>query len=95
MNPIPLISLEPAMSLQLRRAGQSLAQRLRRLALSHRRRAAARRVQRDLQRLDARTLHDLGLHECEASSVGAEFAGLTERQRNRLAPMPRHLRGHV
>lgn len=69
------------MQRSLRRAAQQHLARRR-----QRREAAAMRA--TLRALDARTLHDLGLHESEIDSVVAEISGHAEptRRHTQLAP---------
>ena len=92
MNTITQLSLAVVMSRPVLSAAQALLVQARYLRLEAQRRVELRRARRELQRLDAQTLRDLGLYECEASSAAAEHVGLTEPSRRRLAPMPRHLR---
>lgn len=92
MNPISQFSLAVTMSRPLLFAAQALIAQWRGLWRDVLRQHERRRAMHELQRLDAQTWRDLGLHECEASSVAAEVAGLVEPTRRRLAPRPRHLR---
>lgn len=92
MNPISQFSLAVTMSRPLWLAAQALREQLRSLWHDALRQHEQRRAMHELQRLDAQTWRDLGLHECEASSVAAEVVGLAEPTRRRLAPRPRHLR---
>lgn len=92
MNAISQLSLAVAMSRPILTVAQAICWRARCHWLDAQRRVELRRARRELQRLDAQTLRDLGLYECEASSTAAEHVGLAEPSRRTIAPMPRRLR---
>lgn len=92
MNLVSHINLGFALSRPALWALQHLVDHARRSLLAWRRRRALRAAQRELERLDARSLRDLGLHECEASSAAAEYVGLAETTRRGIAPRPAVLR---
>jgi hypothetical protein len=92
MNPIPQPLRLAAMSRPVLWATQILLEAARGLWLERQRRRAMHAARRELERLDAQTLRDLALHECEAASVAAEFVGLAPASRRRIAPVPHGLR---
>lgn len=92
MNLVSHINLGLALSRPVLCALQQLADHARQYRLEWRRRRALHAAKRQLERLDTRSLRDLGLHECEASSAAAEYVGLAERTRRGIAPRPVALR---
>ena len=92
MNLVSQINLGLALSRPVAWALKHVLDRARESSLASRRRRALRAAQREMERLDARSLRDLGLHECEASSAAAEFVGLAETTRRGIAPRPAALR---
>ena len=92
MNLISHLPLAVAMARPVLWATQILLEAAHGLWLERRRRRTMRAARRELERLDAQTLRDLALHECEAASVAAEYVGLAPTSRRRLAPVPHGLR---
>ena len=92
MNLISQLCLAVTMSRPLLLAAQALMQQLLDLWREAQRDRQLRRALRELQRLDAQGWRDLGLHECEASSLVAEHVGLLDPTRRMIAPRPRPLR---
>ncbi len=56
---------------------------LRQVRAAHRRRRESKALYVSLNELDDRTLHDLGFHRSEISSIVAELSGEAERTRVR------------
>ena len=76
--------VHPAVSL-LYMTVEAVADALRRHAERHSHRRLARRTERALVRLDARTLRDLGLTRSEIGSVAGEIADDTDATQRRTA----------
>ena len=69
-----------------------------RMIAAERRRARLRETVMRLEQLDARALHDIGLHSTEIRSMAGEIAGLADATRvhstRSLAGMPMLARSH-
>lgn len=76
-----ILSLRPSLAVQALRAWQDLADALVRRYEDRRRARRAHVTARQLDQLDDRALHDLGLSRSELLSAGAELHGLAERDR--------------